>query len=437
MPTLRPFNAIRYARRGPGHDVSHLIAPPYDVLDERSKKQLQAKHPQNIVTIDLPHLPPKSVGPDAVYEQAAITLRAWLDAGVLIQDPRPALYPYTQTYEHLGRTYHRRGFFALVRLSPFGEGHVVPHEKTYQAPIEDRLKLMRATRLQLSPIFGLYSDPRNEVTNLLYRNLALPELSGTIDEVKSDLWSVPDAEVENQVIDLMGMKPVYIADGHHRYTTALAYQKELEQRNHGPLPESHPANWCLFCLVSMDDPGLIILPTHRLIGGLAKPFDITAFRAAAAANFDVTDLPLGGEHVDELCRDVLPKQPAHTFGLFDGATRKLYLLRLKNLDVLKPLEPDHSDTWRRLDVAILQRYLLDELITPLFAPGAEVTRGYTADPDDIAAQVDGQRYQVALLLQSTPLHSLEHLGKSNEVMPQKSTFFYPKLATGMVMNPLT
>lgn len=435
MADIRPFCAIRYARR-PGLNLSNLIAPPYDVLDERGKAALVAKHPHNIVSVDLPHLPAKTVGPDEAYEHADITLKSWLDAGAMIQDTRPALYPYAQTYEHLGRKFNRKGFFALVKLSPFGEGKVVPHEKTYASAIEDRLKLMRATGVQLSPIFGLYSDPRNEVTALLYKNLARPELSATLEEVKHDLWSVPDAEVENQVIDTLGTKPIYIADGHHRYTTALQYQKEAEKRAGGKLPESHPANWCLFALVSMDDPGLIILPTHRMIGGL-KNFDINDFRIAISHHFDMKTTPLTGEHVDEYCRDVLPKQPAHTFGLFDGKSRRVYQMTLRDLDVLKKLEPKHSDAWRKLDVAILQRYLLDEVIQPRFGGGQEIRKGYTADPDEIAPQVDGQRYQIALLLQETPLHALEELGKHNEVMPQKSTFFYPKLATGMVINPLT
>jgi uncharacterized protein (DUF1015 family) len=434
MARLRPFAAVRYARR-PNLHFSNVIAPPYDVLDERGKAALQARDPHNIVSVDLPHLPPKSVGPDETYEKANIHLQSWLDAGVLIQDTRPALYPYMQSFEHHARTFHRHGFFALVRLSPFGKGDVVPHELTYKAPIEDRLKLMRATGLQLSPIFGLYSDPRNEITNLLYGNIGKPELSGTLDGVKHDLWSVPGAEIENEVIDRMKRRPIYIADGHHRYTTALQYQFEMENANGGPLPEAHPANWCLFALVGMQDPGLIILPTHRLIGGLAG-FNVRAFKAALGDHFDLTETPLTGEHVDEFCRDVLPKQPAHTMGLFDGKTRKLYQLRLKNLNVIKALEPDKSDAWCQLDVAILQRFLLDEVLQPKFAGGNEPIKGYTADPDAIAAQVDGERYQIALLLQSTPLHALEDLGKRGEVMPQKSTFFYPKLATGMVMNPI-
>ena len=434
MARLRPFAAVRYARR-PNLHFSNVIAPPYDVLDERGKAAFQAKDPHNIVNIDLPHLPPKTVGPDEVYEKANIHLQSWLDAGVLIQDTRPALYPYMQSFEHHGRTFDRHGFFALVRLSPFGKGDVVPHELTYKAPIEDRLKLMRATGLQLSPIFGLYSDPRNEISNLLYRNIGKPELTGLLDGVKHDLWSVPGAEIENEVIDRMKRRPIYIADGHHRYTTALQYQFEMENAGGGPLPEPHPANWCLFALVGMQDPGLIILPTHRLIGGL-RHFNVQEFRAALGSHFELTETPLTGEHVDEFCRDVLPKQPPHTMGLFDGRSRKVYQLRLRNLNVIKALEPGKSDAWRQLDVAILQRFLLDEVLQPKFAAGKEPLKGYTADPDEIAAQVDGERYQIALLLQSTPLHALEELGKHGEVMPQKSTFFYPKLATGMVMNPI-
>ncbi|MFI5381288.1 MAG: DUF1015 domain-containing protein [Tepidisphaerales bacterium] len=434
MAHIRPFHAIRYARN-PKDALSDMIAPPYDVLDEKGKAALQARHPHNIVTVDLPHLPPKVAGPDAAYEQANITFRSWLDAGVLIQDPKSALYPYTQTYTHHGRTFHRRGFFALVRLSAFGQGHIVPHEQTYKGPIEDRMKLMRATGVQLSPIFGLYSDPRNQVMSLLSHELGRSELSGTLDGVRNDLWAVNNADTVNQVLDLMAQKPIYIADGHHRYTTALQYQQEAAAAHGKALPENHPANWCLFVLVSMQDDGLIILPTHRLLGGL-RNFDIGALTMAVVPNFDVKEAPVGGDHVAEYARSVLAKQPPHTFWLFDGRTRKLYQLTLKNHDILANIESSRSDAWRRLDVAILQRYLLDEVFQPKFGGGKELIRGYTANPDEIAEKVDGTQYQVGLLLQSTPLHALEELGKHGEVMPQKSTYFYPKLATGMVINPL-
>ena len=432
MAQIRPFKGVHFSRRR-GSDISAMIAPPYDVLTEADRTTLQAKDLHNIVYVDLPHVPPKTAGPDEVYDKANINLQAWLKSGVLESDSRPALYPYAQSYEHAGRTFHRRGFIGLVRLSPFGEGQVVPHEATYAGAIEDRMKLMQATGMQLSPIFGLFSDPRNEVTGMLYHDIGKPELSGTIDGVKSDLWSVIDGEVENRVIDAMKHKPVYIADGHHRYTTALQFQKQAALEHGGKLPPNHPANYCMFVLVGMQDDGLLILSTHRLIGGLGA-FDIGAFTSAVDGTFDVAESPLPPDRIAEAA-DALDREPPHTFALYDGRTKKLYHLRLKNLDVLKAIEPDRSKAWRRLDVAILQRYLLDNVLQPKFA-AATLVKGYTPDASTIAAQVDGNTYQIAIILKPTPLHALEELGKHGEVMPQKSTYFFPKLATGMMMYPL-
>jgi len=430
---IRPFAGIRYARGG-DLDLSKLIAPPYDVLDDAGKAALLAKHPNNIVSVDLPFTPPKVAGPDAVYSNANTTLESWMSSGVLAQDSRPAIYPYTQTYTRAGRKFHRRGFVALVRLSAFGAGDVVPHEKTYKGPIEDRLKLMRATGVQLSPIFGLFSDPKNEVTSLLYQAVGKPELSGTMDDVQNDLWSVIDSEVEMKVIDLMKSKPIYIADGHHRYTTALQFQKEAAEQNGGTLPANHPANFCMFVLISMQDDGLLILPTHRMLGGL-KNFSTDAFAGALGTDWELKPAPTGASHIADFTHHLASEAP-NTFGVFDGASRKLYTLKLNRPDILQQFEPAQSKAWRSLDVAILQRYLLDEVLQPKFAAGVEITKGYTPDATTIPPQVDGNKYQLAILLRPTPLHALEELGKHGEVMPQKSTYFFPKLATGMVMNPL-
>jgi uncharacterized protein (DUF1015 family) len=416
-----------------GPDLSALVAPPFDVLDETSKAALQAKHPNNIVTIDLPYLPPKAVGPDEVYTKANTTLQSWIASGILQKSPRPSIYPYTQSFDHNGRTYHRRGFFATVKISAFGEGHVVPHEKTYREAIEDRLKLMRATQAQLSPIFGLYSDSRHEVTNLVYKNLGRPEFSATLNGVKNDLWTIHDADTERQVMDFLGRKPIYIADGHHRYTTALTYKQELEKANGGPLTPNHPANFCMFVLVGMQDDGLLILPTHRLIGNI-ESFNIAAFTAAVGSVFSVTETNIKPDKVAEYVDITLPMQPAHTFGLYDGRSKKLYQMTCKDPDVLKPLEPTLSDASRRLDVAILQRYLLDEIIQPNFTDGKDLTKAYTADASEIVTRTDGTKSQIALLLKSTPLGTLEMLAQHQELMPQKSTYFYPKLATGLVIN---
>jgi uncharacterized protein (DUF1015 family) len=430
LATIRPFRGIHYASRE-DLDLSRLLAPPYDVLKNADKQALQQQHPNNIVTIDLPHMPPESAGPDDAYESANMTMQAWLSAGVLQQDRRAALYPYSQSFDHSGKTFHRRGFMCLVKLEPFGGGHIFPHERTHKGPIEDRLKLMKVTRAQLSPIFGLFNDTRGEVTKLMYKDAGRPMLDGTLQGVRHQLWSVIDAEIEDKIISLMGTKPIYIADGHHRYTTALQYQADMAAAAGGKVKPSDPANYCMFFLVNMYDDGLLILPTHRVIGGLVN-FDMLAFKAEIGQHFDVIETTLTPERLAELSESI-NTDPPHTFGFFDG--KKAYKLRLKNPDLLEVLEPNQSQAWRRLDVAILQRYLVDEILAKQFSAG-KPTQTYTADASQVAAMVDGKKNQVAIFLRPTPLPALEELAKHNEVMPQKSTFFYPKIATGMLINPL-
>jgi uncharacterized protein (DUF1015 family) len=241
--------------------------------------------------------------------------------------------------------------------------------------------------------------------------------------------------LEIKIVDLMRDRNIYIADGHHRYTTALGYQHEMIVANGGkPLPANDPANWCMFVLVGMQDDGLLILPTHRLIGNL-EGFDLQIFFNAIKNHFEVEETNLKPEQWDDLSQTDTSRTQ-HEFALYVGAKRRLYRLRLKNLDVLKDLEPNQSEAWRRLDVAVLQRYLLDEVLQPEFAKPNELAKGYTAHAAQISKEVDGKKYQIALMLRPTPLPALQELGEHGEVMPQKSTYFYPKLATGMVINPL-
>jgi uncharacterized protein (DUF1015 family) len=432
LPQIRPFSGIHYARKR--SDLSSVIAPPYDVLNEAQKTELLQRDTHNIVAVDLPFLPPKSVGPDEVYAQANAELQAWLEAGVLEREAKPAFYAYAQTFEHAGRSYHRRGFVGLVKLSPFEAGEVLPHERTYQGPIEDRLRLMKHTGMQLSPIFGLFDDPGRQVTGLLYRGLDEPHCTGTLEGVRNDLWIVDDPELERQVIELMRRRPVYIADGHHRYTTALEHREQAQRASGGTLAEEHPANWCMFVLVAMEDEGLLILPTHRLVGGLSG-FSAQELRDALGPDAELNESAAPPERIAEFA-ERLAGAPAHTFGLYDGEARRLHTLRVQHPDILRALEPERSAAWRSLDVAILQRYLLDEVVRPRFAGGRDPAIGYTADPATIPGEVDGRRFQLALLLRPTPLDALRELAGHGEVMPQKSTYFYPKVATGMVLNPL-
>jgi uncharacterized protein (DUF1015 family) len=268
----------------------------------------------------------------------------------------------------------------------------------------------------------------------MYRTLGRPEADATLDDVRNQLWSVTDSDIENEVIGLMGTKPVFIADGHHRYTTALAYKKKIEDQNGGPLPASHPANWCMFVLVAMQDDGLLIAPTHRIVGGLTD-FDIAKFKQATAGVVTVTESGTSPEQLAAFAQQLEIGQP-HSFGLYDGKRKKTYQLTLNDPDILRKYEANRSDGWRRLDVAIAHRYLLDEVIAKLFATPGGLSVGYTHDASAIVPEVDGWKSQIALLLRSTPLPALEELGKAGETMPQKSTYFFPKLATGMVINSL-
>jgi uncharacterized protein (DUF1015 family) len=431
MATLRPFRALRYAV---GKDVSTLIAPPYDVLDGDSKAKLLAKSPHNIVKVDLPFVPPKTLGPQAVYDEAAATLKQWIAEGVLKADARAAFYPYEQTFTLDDRPHKRRGFFALVKLTPFGVD-VIPHEKTYAGPIEDRLHLMHATGMQLSPVFGLYYDEGDAIAKNLFDRVSAPDVTATLDGVTHRLWHDFDAGVEQHVIDGFGLKKVYIADGHHRYTTALHYQKQMIEKNGGaPLPIDHPANYCLMVLVNAADPGLVVLPTHRLVKGLAG-YSLDAFLSAAEPGFEVTRTPLRAEHVGQLPETLAGYGP-NAIGVYDGATKSVTVIRPRDASLLQRLEPEKSEAWRSLDVAVLQRAVFDELLSPKFAGGAELQRGYTAYANEVAPKVDSGQYQLAFILRATPARALEQLGHHGEVMPQKSTYFYPKLATGLTIAAL-
>ena len=264
MSVVRPFAGLHY-NTAQQRDISRLLAPPYDVLDQADKDRLLAGDPHNFVKIDLPFIPPKKAGPPEVYTQAQRQLAAWLADGTVVRDAQPAIYVYHQAYTHAGTSYVRKMFFARLRLEPFGEGSLFPHEQTFGGPKEDRLALTKATQTNLSPIFGLYEDAANTVANLLEDALPVqPLATGTLDGVKNQMWAVTDAAVIAKVTELMQPKPIYIADGHHRTGTAMLYRDWLTQQN-GALPADHPANFVLCTFCAMEDPGLLILPTHRVL----------------------------------------------------------------------------------------------------------------------------------------------------------------------------
>ena len=412
MLEVTPFAAIRYGAAPHNRDWSALLAPPYDVLDEAQRDTLLATDEHNIVAIDLPHIPPQSAGPVEVYEGAANTLKQWLADGVLARDSNPALYLYHQQFEHQGRTYTRRMFMARLRLQPFSHGAILPHERTFGGPKEDRLALMKTTACQLSPILGLYNDAQGRIGSVLAGVAARePDMTGTLESVENRLWVITEPDIIDQVVTAMSDKKVYIADGHHRYGTAMMYRDWLTRQEGERLSDDHPAHYVMFALAAMDDPGCLILPYHRVIGqvGITTLLDAWA-PGAEPASPDQADIVL-----------------------FDGPTGRETPLRFTDRARLATLEPSQPAAWRRLDYAYLHRFLIDELLVR--AGGRNPELHYVKSAEQ-ARQTAREHQGVALMMNATPLDHLRAVSEAGSLMPQKSTYFFPKLATGLTLNPL-
>lgn len=429
MSAIQPIPAIRYAPIGASNDVSTRLAPPYDVVDAAGRRALLERDARNFVQIDLPHVPAKEAGPAPVYEAAADQFRAWLADGTLIHESRPALYAYHQHFRHDGVEHVRKMFFARLRLEEFGRGSVFPHEQTFGGPKEDRLRLTQATRCNLSPIFGVYEDGRNVVAGRIERDLASnPLLRGTLDGVENRVWAISESRAIDDVQALMHEKAIFIADGHHRYGTSLNYRIWLAQQQ-GTLPDNHPANYvlCVFC--AMEDAGLLILPTHRVLPGLK----ITSAALASDSRLDL--LPLAATLADAAVRELAGLGP-QAVGFFAAAEGRYFAIRPRQADLLRSYEAAHSDAWRALGLAFLHAYLLDRRVTPEFCGGKNPEIHYVkaAGPAvDEARQTGGSVF----LLQPTTMAEMRAVCRAGDLMPQKSTYFYPKLATGLIVNPLS
>ncbi len=269
MPHIQAFRGVRYNLAQVGK-LSDVIAPPYDVIGPDLQDQLYKRHPANVIRLELNRDEPGD-GADAKYQRAARFFKDWMNEGVLQEEGQAALYVYKQQFEYEGKSYTRRGFMARVKLVRFGEGNIHPHEETHAKAKEDRLKLTKACKANLSQIFGIYPDPENVAQELLERKIAgAPGLEATDHlNVRHTLWPVTDQQTIAEVAKVMADKPMFVADGHHRYETACNYRDWLIEQQ-GPLPEHHPANYVLTMLVSMSDPGMIVMPTHRLFRGVPK-----------------------------------------------------------------------------------------------------------------------------------------------------------------------
>lgn len=428
MAEIQPFRAYRY---DPGRvgSFADVIAPPYDVIDNALRSKLMSRHSKNVVNVDLPRPEPGEADENACYARAGRTLKDWVRDGVLKQDSARSLYVYNQEFQAEGKRHVRRGFLARVRVQPFSEGTILPHEETFSGPKADRLRLMEATGMNLSPVFGLYSDTGREVQSRLDAATAgQPPAEATDDlGVVGRLWPVSDQHVISQVAGLMGPRKILIADGHHRYETSVAYRDQALGAAVNQ-PGDEPARYTLMHFVAMQDPGLIVLPTHRLVRGVGR-LDSTSLAQALEAHFSTQTVSSPGAAWDQLSIEV--GQGGLGFGLADGTWA---VARPRDLAIMSELAPEHGNDWRNLSVSVLHRLVLGRLLRPT---GSAFDIDYVHLLSETTDAVAAKRCDLAVLVPASTVAEVESLAAQKEKMPQKSTYFYPKLQTGFVFNPLT
>jgi uncharacterized protein (DUF1015 family) len=430
MADVRAFRGFRYDLGTVGA-LSQAIAPPYDVIDPALQQSLYEASPYNAIRIELTKDEPGDTATANKYTRAAQTLRNWIDDAALRQDTTRNLYVYEQEFEVEGKRYTRRGFLARVRLEPFGTGRIYPHEQTLAGPKADRLKLFQATNFNISPIFGLYPDESGEVFAKLEAALRRqPPLEATDHlGVMNRLWIVNDQTVISAVIGLMGPRPVFIADGHHRYETGLKYLEELVARGE-PLDPEAPARFTMMMLVGMSDPGLIILPTHRLVSGIPAVTG-PALRAALEPDFEILNMY---STAAECWQDVELDGSQYCLGFGAVADGTWLVARLRNPAALDALAPDQSSEWRGLGVSILHKLVLEKIVPERI--GGKPTCRYVHLIREVNDDVAAKGCQLACLVPPATMDHVESIAGNREKMPPKSTYFYPKLVTGMVYHSL-
>jgi uncharacterized protein (DUF1015 family) len=428
MADISPFAGLRYATERVG-DLASVLCPPYDVISEDERRELEARHPENVVRLELPR------GLDeARYTMAARLLGSWTTEGILKDDTREAFYLYEQQFGHAGQRYTRRGFFAAVRLEPFERRVVLPHEKTLSAPKEDRKRLLRATHTQISPVFGLYRDAGGAARAIIDEAAAAaPAIDATTtDGVRHRLWVISAAPAVDGLRTLLADKQILIADGHHRYETMLGLAPELR-----PLDVAAGAaasDYAMMFLARAEDPGLLVLPTHRMVKDLPD-FSFDGLCAAAGAAFDIVQ---GDETTAEAieARLVREREKAEKRVVFAvrAPGRPTIWMALKSILDLSALGPP---ALRNLDVTVLHGVILG----PLLAIDAEALAKqsfltYTHDTSEALARVERGEIQAAFFMNPTKVEQVLAACEAGSVLPQKSTYFLPKLATGLVMYRL-
>ena len=435
MADVQPLRGIRYAQKAIG-DLAQVVTPPFDVISAEAQKRYYARNPYNVIRLELGEVYPGDTTLNNRYTRAAAALAEWRLKGILQQDDTPRYYMYQQQFTRDGKIYTRTSLLARVRLEPWDARVVLPHELTHRKAKDDRLKLLRACATNFSSLMCLYDDPQGRMRALLAPYTPRAQVRIT-DEVNEEhlLSPISDTSQIELIQDFFAERQLYIADGHHRYETALNYRDEvLEQRNN--LHRDDPINFVLMALIDLDDPGLLVLPTHRLLSGLSDDALQLLSNQHLSRYFTVRHLEsaqISPQAIQQVLEEASKQHPSFVMSTAGGT----WLLSLNEQGRRRMTESGHSAAWNELDVAVAHVLVLEELLglsTEDMTAGRYVR--YTDDLREALQAVQTRTAQCTLLFHATRVKQICEVAKADDRMPQKSTYFYPKLITGLVMNPL-
>jgi uncharacterized protein (DUF1015 family) len=426
---IRPFRGLHYAER----DVSAFVCPPFDVISTDEQRRLYENSAYNAVRLECGETRPDDSTSDNRYTRAAATLRDWLEEGILVQDDKPSFYVDDQRFEHDGGVLFRRSLFARVRLHDWDEGPVRAHEYTLNRPKEDRLQLLRAARLNVSPILSLYRDDDRRLREIADSACAQSSFLARADigTEQHDMCRLERGTFLESIQRLASAKTFYVIDGHHRYETALAYRDELRSQARRWTGEE-PENFVLMALIACDDPGLIVLPTHRLLRDVVLPDDFMAQleRFFSVENVSASAWPSMQQQIAKAAKE----GPAIGVAM---PGRRL-ILRVRNpYAVADTMPPESPVSWRSLDAAVLEAVILHGILgMGQQEASANGSLEFTHEGSEAVRLVDSSEYDAAFLLSPANVDTVLSMADADERMPQKSTYFYPKVPAGLIMNLL-
>ena len=446
MAFIAPFMGVSFNVEKAGN-LNDIVTPPYDVISENAVESYAAKNPYSMIRLDITKNPGGAVGPDTRYQDVANLFQQWLDQDVLRRDKQPALYLYAVKYKHpSGRMLTRKGMVALVGLAEFEEGVVKPHEETFESVISDRLRLLDATKAQFSQVFSLYSDEENTVLNLLDASKEKKPMGSITDGdgCVHSLYRVIDGAVIRQVQEFLTEKALYIADGHHRYRTALSYRR-LEKERNPEFSDKDPANHIMMYLCPMEDPGLSVLPTHRLLHWPGKLF-VDELTNRLSSFFEIEEI-VGGSREVLLC-EVFSRMEEEehkmtdkrtTFGVYHPGEDRCFLLVTKP-EAYESLQ-DKPVQLQELDVVVLSDVIIKgALELDHHRCEEENLIHYFSDPDEAMddavkkCNTDTDKTHLLFVMNPTKVKQVKRVADENLIMPHKSTYFYPKIMTGLLFN---